>query len=191
MPSPKRRQNNRSVALLDAAAQLFAEQGYRATTIRDVTSAVGMGPGSSYYHFKTKADLLLAVYHEGVSRVVESVERRLDAAPDDPWKRLEAAVIGHVEAVLAPSAYARVIVRVLPDDVPEIADALRGAREQYEALWRRLVDDLGIDVDAGLFRLLLLGAANSTQVWFRPGLQSPEQIGAALVTFLREPLEKS
>ena len=185
------RQNNRSAALLDAAAQLFAEQGYRATTIRDVTSAVGMGPGSSYYHFKTKADLLLAVYREGVSRVVESTRKRLEATPDDAWKRLEAAAVGHVEAVLAPSPYARVIVRVLPDDVPEIADALRAAREEYELIWKRLVDDLDLDVDTGLFRLLLLGAANSTQVWFRPGLHSPENIGAALVSFLREPLAKA
>ncbi len=184
----KRRQNNRSVALLDAAAQLFAEQGYRATTIRDVTSCVGMGPGSSYYHFRTKAELLLAVYEMGVSRVIEAVQKRLDDSPDDPWKRLEAAVIGHVEAVLARSAYARVIVRVLPDDVPEIADELRQAREGYEQMWRQLVDDLGIDVDAGLFRLFLLGAANSTQVWYRPGLQSPAMIGAAFVSFLREPL---
>ena len=83
------------------------------------------------------------------------------------------------------------IVRVLPDDVPEIADALRDAREEYERTWRRLVGDLDLEVDTGLFRLLLLGAANSTQVWFRPGMHTPEQIGAALVSFLREPLEKS
>ena len=185
----RRRQNNRGVALLDAAAQLFADQGYRRTTIRDVTSAVGMGPGSSYYHFKTKAEMLLAVYHEGVSLVTESVQKRLADSTENPWDRLEAAAIGHVEAILAPSAYARVIVSVLPDDVPEIADELRLARERYEQLWRQLVEDLEIDRDRGLFRLFLLGAANSTQVWFGQGGHSPAEVGAALISFFRQSME--
>ncbi len=186
----KQRENNRSVALLDAAALLFADQGYHRTTIRDVTSAVGMGPGSSYYHFASKAEMLLAVYNEGVERVIASVQAGLVISTDDPWARLEAAVVGHVEAILAPTAYARVIATVLPDDVPEIASELRRARKGYELLWRRLIADLGIDADTGLLRLLLLGAANSTQVWYRPGRQSPAEIGEVLVSLLRHPLER-
>ncbi|MEO1059336.1 MAG: helix-turn-helix domain-containing protein, partial [Actinomycetota bacterium] len=54
------RENNRSQMLLDAAAELFATQGYAATTVRDITSAIGMASGSSYYHFRTKAEMLLA-----------------------------------------------------------------------------------------------------------------------------------
>ncbi len=190
MVTVKQRENNRGVALLDAAALLFADQGYHRTTIRDVTSAVGMGPGSSYYHFASKAEMLLAVYNEGVKRVMASVQCGLQASGSDPWARLEAAVIGHVEAVLAPTAYARVIVAVLPDDVPEVEVDLRRARAGYELLWRQLIDDLGLDTDRGLLRLFLLGAANSTQVWYRPGGHSPADIGSAFVSFLRQPLEE-
>ncbi|MEO1062128.1 MAG: TetR/AcrR family transcriptional regulator [Actinomycetota bacterium] len=180
------RENNRSRQLLDAAAELFAGRGYKATTVRDVTGAVGMGPGSSYYHFKTKADLLLAVYERGVAEVDASVERRLAEASDDPWDRIEAAMVGHVEAVLAPSPYARVIVSVLPENVPELADELRDARERYEGRWRALVDELALPVDATLFRLLLLGAANSTQLWFRDGRRTPAEVAQTLVTIARD-----
>ena len=115
-----------------------------------------------------------------------SVDRRLGEAADEPWDRLEAAMIGHVEAVHAPSPYAPVIVSVLPENVPELADELRDARQRYEDRWRRLVDDLDLPVDATLFRLLLLGAANSTQLWFRDGRRTPAEVAQTLVTIARE-----
>ena len=189
MSSVKQRENNRVDDLLDAAARLFADQGYARTTIRDITSAVGMGPGSSYYHFASKADLLLAVYEEGVRSVTAAVASGLRGRAE-PWDRLAGALEGHLDAVLAPTAFARVIVAVLPDDVPEVADDLRRLRDDYEQLWKELIDDLdlGADVDPQLLRLFLLGAANSTQGWYRPGGRTPSEIAEAFVSFLGRPL---
>jgi AcrR family transcriptional regulator len=187
---PKTRINNRVNDLLDAAALLFAAQGYHRTTIRDITSAIGMGPGSSYYHFSSKAEILLAVYEEGIGRVQKSVENSLAETPDDdPWSRLEAALTGHIAAVLDPSAYARTIVAVLPDDVPELREEITALRDAYEAQWREFVDALDARVDADLFRLFLLGAANSTQVWYREGGASPAAIAHFFADVLRRPME--
>ena len=58
--TPKTRANNRIDVLLDASARQFAEAGYKATTTRDIAKQVNMQPGSVYYHFKSKGDLLLA-----------------------------------------------------------------------------------------------------------------------------------
>ena len=189
MPQVKQRENNRVADLLDAAAVLFAEQGYARTTIREVASATGMGPGSSYYHFASKADMLLAVYQEGVRTVTADVNSHL-VGVEEPWDRLAAALEGHISAVLAPTAYARVIVTVLPGDVPEVADDLRRERDAYEAVWKDLIDDLDAEVDAGLLRLLLLGAANATQIWYQPGAQTPAEIARAFVGFVRRPLDR-
>ncbi len=186
----KTRSNNRVTALLDAAAVLFASQGYHRTTIRDITSSIGMGPGSSYYHFSSKAEMLLAVYEEGIRRVERSVDDALAAAADEsPWGRLEAALVGHVTAVLDPSAYARTIIAVLPSDVPELHDEITARRDAYEARWRALVDELDVPVEPALFRVFLLGAANSTQVWFREGGRSPDAIARFIVDVLRRPME--
>lgn len=185
-----KRVNNRVTDLLDAAAVLFAAKGYHRTTIRDVTSAIGMGPGSSYYHFSSKAEMLLAVYEEGIRRVEASVVDALAAASDDqPWTRLEAALSGHVAAVLDPTAYARTIVAVLPGDVPELTEEITARRDAYEAQWRDLVDALDAPVDPDLFRVFLLGAANSTQVWYREGGAPPDAIARFIVDILRRPLE--
>ncbi len=180
------RQDNRRRALMDAAAALFAGQGYRATTIRDIAGAVGMLPGSVYYHFKSKDALLLAVYREGVS----GIARRLDAAIEDlaePWARLEAAAVAHLETILDESAYAKVMVRVLPEDAGEVGAELTGARDGYEARFRRLIADLGLPAGgpAGELRLLVLGALNWAQVWYRPDGKAPAAIARDFVRSLK------
>jgi AcrR family transcriptional regulator len=41
-------------AVLDAALQLFASQGYRATTMREIADAAGVSTGNVYHHFPDK-----------------------------------------------------------------------------------------------------------------------------------------
>src|SRR6516225_9335501 len=81
------RQDNRRLLLLDAAARLFSERGFHATSMRDLARAVGMLSGSIYYHFESKEEMLLAVYEEGVRRVAAAVEQAV-ADQTEPWKRL-------------------------------------------------------------------------------------------------------
>jgi len=44
--------------LLDTAAEVFAEQGYNATTVRKIADHAGMLAGSLYYHFDSKESML-------------------------------------------------------------------------------------------------------------------------------------
>ncbi|MBI5910959.1 MAG: helix-turn-helix transcriptional regulator, partial [Betaproteobacteria bacterium] len=71
--------DNRSPVVLDAAARIFAEHGYSGSSIREIAEACDMQPGSLYYHFAAKEDLLVAVYERGVEEiqaaVVEAVQR--------------------------------------------------------------------------------------------------------------------
>ena len=99
-----KRQANRWPALLDAAAAKFAEQGYHATTIRELALATAMTPGAIYFHVPNKQALLLAVYEEGVQRIVDHVDKAV-AGHASAWDRLNAAVEAHLEAILDASAY--------------------------------------------------------------------------------------
>jgi AcrR family transcriptional regulator len=180
------RQDNRKRALMDAAAAAFATQGYGATTIRDIAGAVGMLPGSVYYHFPSKEALLLAVYGEAVTGIASRVDAAI-AAERDPWARLEAAAVAHMETVLDESAYAKVMVRVLPEDADGAAAALTAARDGYEARFRSLFAALALPpaVSPGSLRLMLLGALNGAQVWYRPGGERPAAIAGTFVRALR------
>ncbi len=69
------RSDNRQPELLDAAAALFAQRGYAATSMRDIALAVKMLPGSMYYHFASKEELLVAVYEAGVGVQKQMIAR--------------------------------------------------------------------------------------------------------------------
>lgn len=69
--------------ILDAAHRLFVTKGFRATTIEDLLTAVGIAKGTLYYHFSGKDEIL----QELVMRTIRQVTARADqvAASDlDP-----------------------------------------------------------------------------------------------------------
>ena len=193
MPQLQRapRADNRLPLLLDEAARLFGTQGFHGTSIRDIVRAVNMLPGSIYYHFATKDLLLAAVYAEGVRRISDRVRAAFDARTD-PWDRLEAACVAHLEALLAENNYARVVIRVQPADVPSVAPDLVAQRDGYERLFVDLIACLPVErsVDRRSLRLMLLGALNWTQTWYRPGRDDPRTIARRFVKLLRAPTAK-
>lgn len=181
-----KRQANRWPALLDAAATKFAEQGYHATTIRDLAAATMMTPGAIYFHVPNKQTLLLAVYEEGVQRIVDRVDRAI-AGGETAWSRLAAAVEAHLEAILDVSAFARVVIRIFPDDVPEVSADLTRLRDRYEERFRVLFGEVKLPegMEPGLARLFLLGSLNWTPVWHRPGRTSISEIARQMLAPLR------
>lgn len=176
------RQDNRRQQLLDAAARLFRTHGYHATSMRDIAAAVGMLPGSIYYHFASKDELLVTIYEEGVRRIAESVDLAV-GRQRHPYRRLEAACIAHLEMLLDESDCAQVVLRVLPDDAPSVKPRLVALRDQYEQRFKRLVAALalGPPFDPRYFRLSLLGALNWSQTWYRRGGDSPRTIARRLL----------
>lgn len=184
------RSNNRLDVLLDSSAELFAERGYQAATMRDIAKKCGMLPGSIYYHYPNKEALLVGVYEEGVRQLSERVQREI-ARATDPWERLELMLAAHIEMIVEPTAYASVIIRILPDDVPSAREELVRLRDKYEVYWRDLVGALPLpkDVDRRLLRLFLIGSVNHIPVWHRPGGESPKQIARQLTRFFRRPLQ--
>ncbi|MCU0804877.1 MAG: TetR/AcrR family transcriptional regulator [Burkholderiales bacterium] len=183
------RADNRLPRILDEAARLFRAKGYQGASVRDISRSVDMLPGSLYYHFSNKDDLLVAVYAEGVRRITQAV-REAVAAKTDPWERLEAACVAHLEALLDPGDYGQVVIRVRPADAPGAADRLVALRGGYEKLFRDLVAALPLPAgaDRKTLRLMLLGALNWTQTWYRPGRLNPRRIARQYVALLRQQL---
>jgi AcrR family transcriptional regulator len=159
--------------------------------VRDIVRAIDMLPGSLYYHFATKEALLAAVYAEGVRRISEAVSAAI-AGRREPWERLEAACVAHLEGLLDSGDYAQVVIRVRPADAPSVAGELVKRRDEYEQLFVDLVQALPLarGVDRRNVRLMLLGALNWSQTWYHPGRDSPRTIARRFVTLLREQLDR-
>jgi TetR/AcrR family transcriptional regulator, cholesterol catabolism regulator len=184
------RQDNRRAQLLDAAARLFRERGFHATSMRDIAKAVGMLSGSIYYHFDSKEEMLLAVYEEGERRVADAVDAAV-ALETDPWARLEAASAAHLRVLIAHRDYTQVMIRTLPQEAGAVGPRIRDLRRDYESRFRRLIDDLALppEIDRHYLRLLLFGALNWSQVWFHSGGDSPETVARRFLDTIRRQLD--
>jgi TetR/AcrR family transcriptional regulator, cholesterol catabolism regulator len=180
--------DSRQPQVLDAAARLFRTRGFDGTSMRDIANEVGMQPGSLYCHFETKEALLVAVYVKGVQQISDAVQAMVDRHLD-PWDRLEAACIAHLEAILHDDDYAQVVVRVRPADVPVVDRSLVELRNQYEALFTALIRDLPLsrNTDRRVLRLMLMGALNWSQTWYHPGGRlNPRAIARKFIALLRQ-----
>ena len=70
-------------AILDAAAQVFTERGYRGATVEAILERAGLSKGTFYWHFESKDELMLAVLAERVERPVKELIDILRSARAD------------------------------------------------------------------------------------------------------------
>ncbi len=185
------RQGNRRKPLLGAAARRFQREGYAASSMRDIAADVGMQVGSIYYHFPSKAELLIAVHEEGLHRIKEGVTRALEGV-DGPWQRLEAACVAHLDVLLEGGDFFQAVMREMPREFDPLRERLVKWRDDYEAIFAGLLDDISLPdkVNRHDLRLMLIGAMNWSHSWYRPGAETPRSIARNFVRFLRMGMDK-
>ena len=135
--------------LLELAAKLFAERGYRATTVRDIADAAGILSGSLYHHFDSKesmVDEILTRFQEDLfGRYEEIVARGLG-----PRETLEAVVVASFESIDRHHAE----VAIYQNEAKYLAEFERFGylderNRQFRKLWIGILED---GVRAGVFR---------------------------------------
>ncbi len=95
--------------LLEAGAELIAEQGVHAARATDIAAAAGVAVGTLYFHFRDKDGLLEAILLHGVDVLTE----RLAAILESPHASLEETVRAHEEGIVAFIEEERTLARVL------------------------------------------------------------------------------
>lgn len=73
--------------ILDGAFALFEDRGYAGTTMRDIAAAAGISASTIYVYFRSKLDILFAIYAPWLSERLDKLEREIEAI-DDPRQRL-------------------------------------------------------------------------------------------------------
>lgn len=183
------RSDNRRQELMAAAAHLFNQRGYDATSMRDIAREAGMLAGSMYYHFPSKDDLIIATYEEGTRLISEAV---IEATKNilDPWEKLDRAAAAHMNTLFGGNNFSILLCGDISRAAPALRIRLIEIRDNYDKLFMALIEDLPLpdDVDPTLLRLSLLGSLNWSASWYRPGGQTPEQIGTFFVRLLRDGL---
>jgi AcrR family transcriptional regulator len=141
--------------ILDAAEHLFAEHGYRGTSVRAITKLAGANLAAVGYHFGSKAELMAAV----ARRVIEPInaaqcaelDKLLARTPDPPVSELVEAFTGPLFDEMPTgdeggARTSRLIVTILSDPAEEVRSwtgpAEDTVRERYLAAFARVLPGL-------------------------------------------------
>jgi TetR/AcrR family transcriptional regulator, cholesterol catabolism regulator len=209
-PALRRRYDSRRQDVIDVAARAFAERGYHATSMDDLSEATGLAPGGLYHYIGSKEQLLIAICDTLMDPLLERAEElvRGGVGRETLGMQGKSGPPPLVEAVVAFRALVRLWVghvvehrhhmRVFAQERQVIEHGpqwrtVRQSRERFEALLDDALavverDGAASFADRGLAKLALLGMINHLPQWYRPrGRLGPEEIAEAFCDLLLTP----
>lgn len=161
-------------AILRSAAALFRNQGYSATTLRQIAGLAKTKAGSIYYHFDSKEEIVEEVLERGLQHVVESVKTAVKLAGSATHRRrIGLAIEAHLMALLESSEFTSANIRIYGQLPEHLKKAHRPLRRAYAKYWDKLFLDarragaIRADIEIVPLRIFVLGALNWTIEWFR------------------------
>jgi AcrR family transcriptional regulator len=181
-PALRARYEQRQREVVAIAAKLFAENGYQATSIADLTAATGLAAGGLYHYIGSKEQLLLLICNELLDPLLAQAAEiaAAETPPEQQLRELLRAWLTHIEAhrhhMLVFAQERHVIER---DPQWRRVRRRRKAFEQIldDVLARGEAEGTMSFADRGLALLALLGMVNYTPQWLRPrGRLTAEQI---------------
>ena len=160
--------------ILRAAARLFQQQGYDATSMNDVAAALKLSKGGLYHHFQSKDEILYNIMAHAMDITEErviNVVRRIDGVEE----RLRTLIRLHIQVVL--SSEDREITVMLHENHP-LPPALRrrinGRKKDYLHFVEHLIAEVQrkrnshsrVTPRAAAFALV--GMINWIYQWYKP-----------------------
>jgi AcrR family transcriptional regulator len=187
----------RRAELLAAAAEVFAERGYAATTVREVADAAGILGGSLYYHFDSKESMVeeilstfLGDMWAGFDRVLGAglgARQTLEALIAESFRCVDqhrhAVMIYQKESRYLAASWAR---------FGFLADSWRRHQDMWLDLLERGVaeGDFRADLDKALVYRFIRDAVWVAASWYQPGERlSPADVAKQYLAMVLEGIQ--
>lgn len=175
--------------IVDIAAGLFARQGYRGTSMRDIGRAIGIHAGSLYAHIESKEELLHLIVNSIMLKSEQDMAEVL-AGPGTPTEQLHEIALRDLRLIGEHRERATVFFHEWRNLSQERRDAVIASRDRWEHGLRSVISR-GIAsgefrrVDVRITGIALTSMLNWAYVWYSPeGELSAEQLADQYVDLL-------
>ena len=157
----------RRAQLLNAALEMFVEQGYHAASMDDIAEHAGISKPVLYQHFPSKLDLYLALLDAHVEDLVGRVRAALDAAADNR-ERVRASITTYFDFVECEGAAYRLVFESDLRNEPVVRERVEAGLETIvSAIAEAIAKDTGVGAaEARLLSVGLTGLAEVTARWW-------------------------
>jgi AcrR family transcriptional regulator len=181
-------------AIVAAAAELFARNGFGATSLDDIAERLGATKGALYYHIKNKEDILRQIYLMVLTASEEPLAE-IAASPLPAAEKLARAISHHVSVAANRSPAMTVFYREHPHLTGPFAREIVLRKKVYERYFEQIIEEgqaagaFSRAIDAKIAAFGLLGMCNWLSQWYQP--DSPythQQIAAMFVRMIEQGL---
>jgi AcrR family transcriptional regulator len=133
--------------ILFTARNLFMQQGYTATSMRQVAEAAGIGKATIYHHFPDKQSIVMSLVRNNITRMDETLQHVRSV--DDPRLRIQVATQDSVEFLFVAAD----IMQIVRREVPGVRDQMQtGFYNFFQEYITLLTDAIQRGKDQGIFR---------------------------------------
>lgn len=175
-------------AVLQAAAQLFNERGFHATSLDDIAARLNVTKPTLYYYVKNKDEILLQCVRQGLDMMLEGIEASR-AAGGKAIDQLMTCM--QVYARIVTMDFGMCLIRVGDEQVPpESRKELRRLKSAIDQEFRRLVAE-GVaegsiqPCDPKITAFVIAGALSWIGRWYQPGGEyTAEQVAQQCIATL-------
>lgn len=177
-------------AVLQAAAQLFNERGFHATSLDDIAARLNVTKPTLYYYVKNKDEILLQCVSKGLTMMLEGI----DASRAAGGKAIDQLMTCmQVYARIVTMDFGMCLIRVGDEQLPpESRKELRRLKSAIDQEFRRLVAE-GVaegslqPCDPKMTAFVIAGALSWIGRWYQPdGEYTPEQVAQQCIATLCE-----
>lgn len=164
----------RTKEIIAAAAKLFKQKGYHATTIQDVADEVGMLKGSLYYHIKSKEELLYLVTKEPIRELIDR-QKKLMESRLSPRQKIVEFTRSHIQAFEENYPHMFVFLQEKASLSEPVQAEVAGIDFRYEALLEAILNegiekgDFRRELDLKMMAFSILGMCNWMFKWYTKG----------------------
>jgi AcrR family transcriptional regulator len=175
--------------IIEAAARIFSQKGFHATSMQDIAEAVDLQKASLYYHFASKQEILAEI----LDRALDLINSRLEIVLSQslsPDEKLRRAMVSYLETITENQNLSAVLLLELKSLDPELKTLHASRIEKFERLWRDLIiegSQQGVftDIDPSITGRAILGVMNWTVTWYRrDGARSAQEIAGIFADLL-------
>lgn len=179
-PEREQQRNTKRQAVLAAAAQLFNERGFHATSLDDIAARLHVTKPTLYYYIKNKDEILLGCVRQGLDMMLDCIEdsRRAGGQAVD-----QLLTCMRVYGRIVTMDFGMCLIRVGDEQLPNDSRVeLRRLKGEIDHEFRRLVA-AGVDegsiapCDPKMTAFVIAGALSWIGRWYQPdGQRSPDEI---------------
>lgn len=135
--------------ILYTSRRLFVQQGYTATSMRQVAEATGIGKATIYHHFPDKNSIVTALLQRNITSMEEALQ--IVRAENDPRRRIQVAAEASVRFLFEFADILQVVRREIPGGRDQMQVGYTKFFQEYMAL---LADAIQRGIKQGIFRLV-------------------------------------